>query len=98
MWAPDGRELYYYAGRMMAVSVETEPGFVAGNPRELFRGDYFVSDSMSPYGISPDGQRFLMMKEDSQAREAVQTPPITELIIVENWDEVLKRLTPVEVK
>jgi serine/threonine-protein kinase len=99
MWAPNGRELYYYAGRMMAVMIETEPAFAAGNPEVLFRGEYFVTHSNSPYDISPDGQRFLMMKEDPQPQEAaepVETPPITELIVVDNWDEVLRRITPVE--
>jgi hypothetical protein len=36
-----------------------------------------------------------MIKEDSQAREAadaVETLPITEFIVVENWDEVLRDL------
>ncbi len=96
MWAPDGKELYYFANRMMAVKIETEPAFAAGNPEELFRGDYFVTHSNSPYDISPDGQRFLMMKEDPQPQEAaepVETPPITELIVVDNWDEVLKGIT-----
>ncbi len=99
MWAPNGRELYYYAGQMMAVMIETEPAFAAGNPEVLFRGEYFVTHSNSPYDISPDGLRFLMMKEDPQpqeAAEAVEAPPITELIVVDNWDEVLRRITPVE--
>ena len=101
IWAPDGRELYYYAGQMMAVTIETEPAFAAGNPEVLFRGEYFVSISVSPYDISPDGQRFLMIKEDKEAREAaeaVETPPTTELIVVENWDEALKGIAPVEGK
>ena len=82
----------------MVVTIATEPAFAAGNPEVLFRGEYWTSSvNGRPYDISPDGQRFLMMKEDSQAREAaepVETPPITELIVVENWDEVLKRLAP----
>ena len=28
--------------------------------------------------------------------EAVETPPITELIVVDNWDEVLKGIAPAE--
>ena len=95
MWAPNGRELYYYAGRMMAVTIETEPAFAAGNPEVLFRGEYFVTFSNRPYDISPDGQRFLMIKEDKEAQEAadpLEAPPTTELIVVDNWDEVLKRL------
>ncbi len=86
---------------MMAVTIETEPAFAAGNPEVLFRGEYFVSHSISPYDISPDGQRFLMIKEDKEAREAAEpaeTPPTTELIVVENWDEALKGIAPVEGK
>ena len=99
MWAPNGRELYYYAGRMMAVTIETEPAFSAGNPEVLFRGEYFVTHAFSPYDISPDGQRFLMIKEPpepSEAAEPVKTPPTTELIVVDNWDAALKHIAPVE--
>ncbi len=42
---------------------------------------------------------FLMIKEDKEAQEAaepVETPPITELIVVDNWDEAFKRIAPVE--
>jgi serine/threonine-protein kinase len=104
IWAPDGRELYYDANpdEMMVVTIETEPAFTAGNPEVLFRGEYVMAGNRGPdashYDISPDGQRFLMIKEDSQAREAakpVETAPITDVIVVENWDEVLKGITPV---
>jgi serine/threonine-protein kinase len=103
VWAPDGRELYYwsYSGRMTAVRIETEPDFAVGNPEELFGGEYLTFTTNRPYDISPDGQRFLMIKEDSQAREAaeaVETPPITELIVVDNWNEVLKGIAPLEGK
>ena len=89
----------------MVVAIETEPAFAAGNPEVLFRGEYVISShsgpDVSPYDISPDGKRFLMIKEEKQAQEgdeAVEIPPITELIVVDNWDEVLQRLTPAEVK
>ncbi len=100
VWAPDGRELYYwaYSGQMTAVRIETEPAFAVGNPEELFGGEYLTFTSNRPFEISPDGQRFLMIKEDKEAREAaeaVEAPPITELIVVDNWDEVLKGITPV---
>ncbi len=103
VWAPDGRELYYwsYSGRMTAVKIETEPDFAVGNPEELFGGEYLTFTANRPFDISPDGQRFLMIKEDKEAQEAaeaVETPPITELIVVDNWDEVLKGITPVERK
>jgi serine/threonine-protein kinase len=107
IWAPDGRELYYdtYPDQMMVVTIETKPAFSAGNPEVLFRSEYVLASHSgpdpSPYDISPDGKRFLMIKEEKQAQEgdeAVEIPPITELIVVDNWDEVLQRLTPAEVK
>jgi serine/threonine-protein kinase len=104
-WAPDGRELYYLGAPrsgdpwgVMVVAIETKPAFAAGNPEVLFRGEYVMAGSiLRPYDISPDGRRFLMIKEDSQAREAAEAakaPPTTELIVVENWDEVLKDIAP----
>jgi len=102
-WAPDGRELYYddYPDQMMVVTIETEPAFAAGNPEVLFRSEYVLAShsgpDASPYDISPDGKRFLMIKEEKQAQEAdevAEIPPITELIVVDNWDEVLKGLVP----
>jgi serine/threonine-protein kinase len=89
VWAPDGTELFYRSeDRMMAVSIETEPTFNAGRPQVLFEGSY-VSSPFDPefqyYDISPDGKRFLMLKE------AEQEAPIN---IVLNWFEELKRLVP----
>ena len=90
---------------MMVVTIETEPAFAAGNPEVLFRGQYVLAShsgpDVSPYDISPDGKRFLMIKEDSQAQESdevVETAPITEFMVVDNWDETLKRLTPTQPK
>jgi hypothetical protein len=83
------------------VRIETEPAFAAGNPEELFGGEYLTFTTNRPFDISPDGQRFLMIKEDSQGREAteaVEAPPITELIVVDNWDEMLTGLALVEGK
>ena len=66
VWSPDGTELFYRSGnRMMAVSVQTEPTFRKGRPEVLFEGTY-VTSRFQPgyqyYDISPDGQRFLMIK------------------------------------
>ncbi len=65
-WARDGRELFYLNDlQMMAVDIETEPGFTAGTPRLLFEGG-FVSRAGGPYpvyDVSADGQRFLMVQE-----------------------------------
>jgi serine/threonine-protein kinase len=84
IWSQDGRELFYRNGdRMMAVAVETEPGFSAGVPRLLFEGRYIL-DSHPRYGVSPDGQRFLLSRLEGE----------TQIKVVPNWFEELKDLVP----
>jgi Tol biopolymer transport system component len=81
-WAPTGDELFYHNGnRVMAVRVETTPELRVGKPKVLFEGHYREGIS-----ASPDGKRFLMLREEN--------PPITELRVVVNWDEELKRVVP----
>ena len=100
LWAPDGRELFYLAPgrRLMAVPVEpvepvetvqTEPSFAPGNAEEVF-GGYYVAGGAAfgrSYDISPDGERFLMIKDETSS---------TEFILVQNWFEELKRLVPTD--
>ena len=43
------------------------------------------------YDISPDGERFLMVKENADDED---TP--TEFVLVQNWFEELKRLAPTD--
>jgi len=89
VWSPDGTELFYRSeDRMMAVSVEKEPTFSAGKPEVLFEGSYLSSESdpeFQYYDISPDGQRFLMIKEEQERGQ---------IHVVLNWFEELKRLVP----
>ncbi len=42
------------------------------------------------YDVMPDGQSFVMI-DDSEA-----APPPTQLILVQNWVEELKRLVPAD--
>ncbi len=72
VWNPNGHELFYRNGdKMMAVDISLQPGFSAGKPRMLFEGSYLPSTVAQPnYDISPDGQRFLMVKPAEQAQAA----------------------------
>jgi serine/threonine-protein kinase len=90
LWNPNGRELFYRSGdRMMAVEIATEPAFSAGRPRVLFEGQYLISPAGTPnYDISSDGQRFLLVKPLEQ-----QVQP-TQINVVLNWGEELKRRVP----
>ena len=72
---------------MMAVAIEAEPAFSAGNPTVLFE-DPYSRYVRRVYDIAPDDRRFLMIKEGS-SNDAPR-----ELHVVLNWFEELKRLVP----
>ena len=89
LWSPDGRELFYRKDdAIMAVPVETGPTFQAGKPQILFRGVYvdLTGTEGHPWDISPDGKRFLMIRDPD--RPADLRPKIN---IVANWFEELKQ-------
>jgi serine/threonine protein kinase/Tol biopolymer transport system component len=93
-WSPDGKVLYYrdFSGdKMMAVSFVTEPGLRVGKPRLLFEGKYFGGAPWGRnYDISPDGTRFIMITDESQSERP------TQINLILNWAEELKRLIPSE--
>ena len=93
-WSRKGNELFYRSGaqkeKMMAVDVQTQPTFIAGKPRLLFQGAYVANGGVGAwYSVSGDGQRFLMMKASDQPQSS-----LTQINIVLNWLEELKRLVP----
>jgi Tol biopolymer transport system component len=90
VWNPNGRELFYRSGdKMMVVDIATQPSFAAGKPRMLFEGQYVPTPATAPnYDVSPDGQRFLMLKPVEQAAGP------TQINVVLNWFEELKQKVP----
>jgi serine/threonine-protein kinase len=91
VWARNGRELFYRNGdKMMAVAVETKPTFAAAKPKLLFERHYEASPQsfLANYDVSPDGQRFLMIKASEQEQAA------TQINVVQNGFEELKRRVP----
>ena len=98
VWRKDGRELFYLEAspkdgrlivRVMAVPVTTTPTFSVGAARLLFEGPYRVDGPFRGYDVTPDGQRFLMVR-------AVEQPParITQMVLVQNWFQELKAKAP----
>ena len=84
-WNRNGRELFFRSGaKLMAVDTELAPAFRAGTPKMLFEK---VS---SDYDVHPDGKRFLMLKP------AATTTDSSELHIILNWFEDLRRKVPLE--
>ncbi len=83
-WSRNGKELFYRNGRkMMVVKVVTTPSFSAGEPTMLFEGDYDTPGGVTQYDVSPDGQRFLMIRGSERK-------PAQKINLVLNWKEELK--------
>jgi eukaryotic-like serine/threonine-protein kinase len=95
VWNHNGKELFYRNGdKMMAVDIDTQPNFLAGKPRVLFEGRYQPAPfPIANYDVSPDGQRFLMLKPSEQELAAP-----TQINVVLNWFEELKRRVPTGAK
>jgi Tol biopolymer transport system component len=92
IWARSGQELIYASptSALMRVGVEPGPSWAATAPSLVVKEGYFTIPGWwgRSYDISPDGQRFLMIKE-SGVDGNLAAPSI---IVVQHWVEELKRL------
>jgi eukaryotic-like serine/threonine-protein kinase len=72
LWNRDGKELFYRDGnKMMAVSVSIRNGEpVFSSPKLLFERSYEfgTGQTTADYDVSPDGQRFVMVKGAAGSR------------------------------
>ncbi len=97
-WSRDGKKLFYRSGEaIMAVSVKTEPTFQLEAPEILFRIVLaYAEDLHTSWDVSPDGKRFLMIKEatDVAVTEAGISRPRINIVL--NWLEELKERVPVD--
>jgi dipeptidyl aminopeptidase/acylaminoacyl peptidase len=82
-WSRDGRELFFGAPPGVLQSVAITPGdqVRVGETRTLFK-----MTELAVFGPARDGQRFLAIRQPPVV-------PLTELVVVQNWPEELKRLT-----
>jgi hypothetical protein len=85
-WRADERELYFrQRDAMMVADVSADPELTIGKPRVLFRGS-FASIQGKNYDVTPNGQRFLMVRVDEPA-------PPRQISVALNWmDNVRSRL------
>jgi serine/threonine-protein kinase len=90
VWARKAGQLFYRQGdAMMVVDITTTPDVKVGVPRRIFERPFNRSTAFWPnYDVTPDGQRFLMVKDS-----ALDMPP-TRINVVFNWVEELKGLVP----
>ena len=97
LWARNGRELFFVAPdeALMTVPVELRSAsWTAGTPTKLLEGRYYTGGGTQfsrHYDVTPDGQRFLVLKESGDEASTSQN-----ISVVQNWTEELKRLVPVD--
>jgi serine/threonine-protein kinase len=98
VWAQSGRELFYLdaSNTLTAVPVRTsEPTIGIGSPAKVFDNKYAEPNPSRHFDVSPDGQRFLMLK-DSPPGDQSATP--ARIVVVEHWFEELKQRVPTNAK
>jgi Tol biopolymer transport system component len=103
LWAPDGKQLFYRSAggafalasaQVWAVDVQTTSGFSATKPSLLFEQQgYRATTPIRCWDISPDGERFLMVKLEERKPQ-----PLTEMVLVQNWFDEVRRLAPTNPK
>ena len=96
LWSPDGSELFYRNDdATIAVPVEAGPSLKLGNPEVLFRQAYIstwrFATLYTPWDISPNDKRFLMIKP-----EFPEGDDAYKINIVLNWFEELKQKVPTD--
>jgi WD40 repeat protein len=80
MWSPSGRELFFRRGPdMMAVEIRAGSTFDHGPPRVLFSARFEPDGVNANYDVSPDGQRFVMIKSADVGDKASRT------VVTLNW-------------
>lgn len=88
-WALSGKEIFYRNGSQF-FAVELGPSFRIVTRKMLFRTDQRIFGASEvparSYAVMPDGQSFVFIDTSKTA------PPVTELCVVQNWYEELKRL------
>jgi len=65
--------------------------FTVGTPKKLFDARYFSANQARSYDVSPDGRRFLFIKNATlEATDPNATP--ASIVITLNWFSELKKL------
>jgi serine/threonine-protein kinase len=97
LWSRNGKQLFYVGqpGEYWVVDVWTNGGFSASKPRLAFKSVGLLADGLPTrtWDISLDSQRFLTVRSSERKAQ-----PVTELVLIENWFEEVKRLAPTRKK
>jgi dipeptidyl aminopeptidase/acylaminoacyl peptidase len=91
LWSRSGRELFFVtaANRIAAAPVQAGSSFVYGKPQTLFDVSAYEMANGRTFDISPDGKRFLMLKNAVSGEKAARPS----IVVVSHWfDEVKARM------
>ena len=96
LWARSGRELLYVSpslNGLISVAVATDSTFSNRNGVKVFdTSTYLTAGAGRSYDLSPDGRKFLMIK-NAAASGSPDQPPAA-ITVVLNWQEELKQRVP----
>jgi serine/threonine-protein kinase len=99
LWAHNGRELFYFeekSGSLMTVPFRAAGDtFIPGIPAKLFEVRLLTSTPFRTYDVTPDGQRFLVIKETATSSQTSSTSSPT-MIVVLNWLREVQERVPVK--
>jgi dipeptidyl aminopeptidase/acylaminoacyl peptidase len=88
-WRTDGKELFYMGPdreSILAAAVRTSGAiFQSDTPRELFRMTRIPDRIVSPYEVTLDGQRFLVLQPTADRGD------VSPLTVLMNWQARLKK-------
>jgi serine/threonine-protein kinase len=94
LWAKNGKELFYVALDGVITAVPVEPrgtSWSSGTPQPLLKRRYYSSGGVPrQYDASPDGQRFLMLKQGATNPSAA----LPQIVLVQNWLDELRKIVP----
>jgi len=92
LWSPDGEELFYRKdSSIIGVAIDLNAGApVIGQPSATFEVSVGAVGSERDYDISPDGQRFVVLKDEFDGKQA----ELSHLRFVFNWFSELESKVP----
>jgi serine/threonine-protein kinase len=94
-WRSDGRELFFIGldGILMSAPVRADATLRIGIPTRVLAQPYYngfgLLERPGTYDVSPDGQRFLMLKQPADPNQRTESATV---IVVKNWIEEVQRL------
>jgi eukaryotic-like serine/threonine-protein kinase len=88
LWRSDGKELFFLSdGAVMSATIDTTKGFQAGSPQRVFSANLGLGPTSGRhYGVTRDGQRFLL---SLRSQEALQQS----LTVTTNWLSAVRQQT-----